>query len=164
MSTAMSLGNETLLRNFYGAFASDIAPTMAARYHDEATFSDAVFRNLDASQVRAMWRMLNALGKDLRVEFSQLKADRERGSVHWDAYYTFSPTGKKVHNSIDATFEFRDGLILKHTDTFSLRRWSKQALGLTGLAMGWNPLLRAVVRKQAAKSLAQWQAKEDAAR
>lgn len=164
MSTAKCLENETLLRNFYEAFARGDAPVMAASYHDEATFSDAVFRNLDASQVRAMWRMLNAQGKDLRVEFSQLKADAERGSVHWEAYYTFSPTGKKVHNSIDARFEFRDGLIFKHVDTFSFWRWSKQALGLPGLALGWNPLLRSIVRQQAAKGLAQWQAKEDAAR
>jgi|SRR5690554_3857136 len=164
MSVEKRQANEQLLHDFYEAFARGDADTMAASYHDEANFSDAVFRGLDAPQVRAMWRMLNAQATDLRLEFSGISADSREGRAHWDAYYTFSATGRHVHNSIDARFEFRDGLILRHVDTFSFWRWSKQALGLAGLAMGWTPLLRGVVRKQAMKGLAAWRKKEDAAR
>ena len=152
--------NEQLLRRFYDAFARGDADTMAASYHDEASFSDQVFPDLNASQVRSMWRMLSAQASDLRAESSAIRADAARGSAHWDAYYTFSPTRKKVHNAIDATFEFRDGLIYRHIDSFGFWRWSKQALGLTGALMGWNPVLRTVVRQQAARQLAAWRKKE----
>jgi hypothetical protein len=48
----------------------------------------------------------------------------------------FSKTGRKVHNKIDATFEFKDGLIIKHTDDFNLHNWAKQAMGIKGLMIG----------------------------
>ena len=41
-----------------------------------------------------------------------------KGSAHWEADYTFSATKRKVHNVVDARFELRDGLIVKHTDVF----------------------------------------------
>ncbi|AWV88907.1 nuclear transport factor 2 family protein [Bradymonas sediminis] len=163
MKSEESLNHESLLRNFYEAFARGDADAMAASYHDQASFSDPVFPGLDAPQVRAMWKMLTSQATDLKLEFSQITADEQGGSAHWDAYYTFSVSGNMVHNSIDATFEFRDGLIYRHVDTFGFWRWSKQALGVPGLLMGWSPMLRGVVRKQAAKSLAKWQAKEAAA-
>ena len=40
----------------------------------------------------------------------------ETGRAHWEADYTFSSTGRKVHNVIDATFEFEGGLIRAHRD------------------------------------------------
>lgn len=160
MSSENTHQNKQLLHDFYSAFARGDADTMAASYHDDAEFSDAVFRGLDAPGVRAMWRMLNEQGSDLRVEFSNITANDTSGSAHWDAYYTFSPTGKKVHNSIDATFEFRDGLIYRHVDSFSFWRWSKQSLGVAGLLLGWTPILPAIVRSQAAKQLATWREKQ----
>ena len=56
------------------------------------------------------------------------------GRAHWDATYTYSATGRRVDNRIDATFAFRDGLIVRHDDRFDLWRWARQALGVQGRA------------------------------
>jgi hypothetical protein len=53
-----------------------------------------------------------------------------------------------VHNKIDAEFEFKDGKITKHTDTFDFWKWSRQALGAVGLLMGWNPLFQSMMQKK----------------
>lgn len=100
-----------------------------------------------------MWRMLCARGKDLRLEYSDVKGDANSGSAHWEAWYTFSATGRQVHNIIEARFTFADGLIATHTDAFDLYRWSRQALGLKGLLLGWSPLVRNAIRAQAARGL-----------
>lgn len=103
-----------------------------------------------------MWRMLCERGKDLRVEYSDVKVDGNVGSAHWEAWYTFSGTGRPVHNIIEARFTFAGGQIASHTDTFDLYRWSRQALGAKGLLLGWSPLVRNAIRSQAAKALARF--------
>ncbi len=148
-----------LIERFYRAFQIRDAATMAACYHDHARFSDPVFTDLDAAGARAMWAMLCARGKDLRVEFRDVYANQNTGSAHWEAWYTFSASGRKVHNVIDAKFEFRDGLILRHTDTFDFHRWAGQALGLTGKLLGGTAFLQNKVRTQGAKGLAEWHAR-----
>ena len=40
-----------------------------------------------------MWRMLCGRATDLRVEHSEVEAEGDEGSAHWEAYYTFS-TGR----------------------------------------------------------------------
>ncbi len=101
-----------------------------------------------------MWRMLCAGGRDLTLEFSAVSADARTGSAHWDARYTFAATGRKVLNRIDASFEFRDGLIVRHVDRFDFWRWSRQALGVPGWLLGWSGFLRRKVRQRAAAGLA----------
>ncbi len=103
--------------------------------------------------------MLVTRGKDLKVIFSDVAADEKQGSAHWEAWYTFSATGRQVHNVIDASFEFRDGKIFRHRDRFGFWRWSRQALGLPGLLLGWTPLLAKKVQKTARKSLDAWRAR-----
>jgi len=122
-------------------------------YHPQAHFSDPVFPDLDTKGVRAMWKMLLTSGTDLKLEFKVLEENANGGKVHWDAHYTFSRTGRKVHNSIDATFTLKDGLIIDHKDHFSFWRWSRQALGTTGMILGWTPIVRNKVRTLAAKNL-----------
>jgi hypothetical protein len=65
-----------------------------------------------------------------------------------------------VINDIHASFIFRDGKIVRHVDQFDLWRWSRQALGTKGLLLGWTPLVRSAVQKQAAKGLAQFRGKK----
>ena len=55
-----------------------------------------------------------------------------------DANYTFSATGRKVVNRIDAVFEVRDGKFVAHYDSFSFHKWAAQALGGVGSALGWT--------------------------
>ena len=150
--------NSDLIRRFYGAFQRRDAATMAACYHREIQFSDPVFTDLRGPEVGRMWAMLCARGKDLRVDFSDVVAEGDTGGARWEADYTFSATRRPVHNQITAQFQFRDGLIVRHVDSFSFWRWSRQALGPVGSLLGWTPHLQAKVQRTAAASLAAWHA------
>lgn len=46
-----------------------------------------------------------------------------------------------------------DGLIAEHRDSFSFYEWARQALGPAGLALGWTPLLRGKVQREARAGL-----------
>ena len=122
---------------------------MQSCYHEEARFSDPVFRDLNVQQVRAMWEMLITSSTDLKVQYSNIAACDSIGSCHWQAWYTFTLTGRKVHNIVDAKFEFKDGKIYRHIDRFDFWRWSKMALGPSGLLLGWTPIVLNKVRKTA---------------
>jgi hypothetical protein len=142
-----------LIVRFYTAFAQRDAQTMAACYHAQATFRDPVF-TLEGADIGRMWAMLCGRAADLRVEHANITArEATSAACDWQAWYTFSASGRKVHNVIHAEFQLRDGLIATHVDTFDFWRWSRQALGLPGLLLGWSPLLRAKVRAQAMQSL-----------
>jgi ketosteroid isomerase-like protein len=145
--------NEQLINTFYTCFKNKDYEGMQACYADNAIFSDAVFKNLNAEQVKAMWQMLILKGKDLRLEFSNISADDTTGKAHWDAYYTFSATGKKVINRIDANFEFENGKITKHVDHFGFYKWAKQALGITGILLGWTGFLKNKIQATALNNL-----------
>src|SRR4051812_42300118 len=125
----MPHANAELIERFYTAFNAHDADAMAACYADDVVFSDEVFVGLKGERARNMWRMLCARGKDLRVVHRDVVATDAEGSAHWDADYTFQATGRRVHNSIDARFAFRDGKIVAHTDSFDFWRWARQALG-----------------------------------
>lgn len=151
--------NEQLIQHFYTCFKNKDFKGMQACYAPHATFSDAVFKNLNAAEVKAMWEMLISKGKDFRIDFSDISADEQSGKAHWDAYYTFSATGRKVINRIDASFELEDGKIVRHVDNFDFHTWAKQALGLTGLLLGWTNFLKTKVSAQAMKNLAHFMGK-----
>lgn len=145
--------HEQLIKNFYMAFQNRQYSEMQDAYHDQATFQDPVFLKLNSTEVKAMWQMLVSSAKDLKIEFSNIKADDKQGGCRWDAWYTFSKTGRKVHNIIYASFEFRDGKIISHQDSFDLWRWSKQALGVTGSLLGWSSIIKVRIQRAARKSL-----------
>lgn len=126
---------------------------MAACYHPAVRFSDEVFVDLDGARAAGMWRMLCERGKDLKIEFRDIDANDSTGRAHWEAWYTFSGTRRRVHNRIDARFEFKDGKIIRHRDSFDFRAWARQALGPIGLLLGWSGFLRNRVRSQAARNL-----------
>jgi len=98
--------------------------------------------------------MLLARAKDLQVTLEEASADGEGGRARWTARYTFSRTGRPVVNRVAALFAFRDGLIVRHYDSFSFWRWAAQALGPAGAALGWFAPLKWKVRRDAAKGLA----------
>ncbi len=151
--------NAELITRFYEAFAQRDGASMAACYTDDASFSDPVFPGLEGVEPGAMWRMLTEQGKDLQITFSDVQADDTSGSAHWEATYTFSVTGRKVHNVIDAKFRFRDGRIVEHRDHFDLYRWTRMALGPAGLLLGWSPVVQGPLRKKARAGLNDWMRK-----
>lgn len=147
-----------LIDAFYTAFAERDGDAMAASYRPDGRFSDPVFPALSGAEAGDMWRMLCERGADLRVEHSDLRAGEAPGEVlvHWEAWYTFSTTGRSVHNLIDARFLVEDGQIVEHADHFDFWLWSRQALGLPGMLLGWTPLLQGKVQKTAGTQLARF--------
>ncbi len=153
--------NQQLIEKFYTYFKNKDYKGMQACYADNAIFNDAVFKNLNAAQVKAMWQMLISAGKDLKIEFSKISSNGNTVYAHWDAYYTFSKTGNKVINKIDATFEIENGQIVKHTDNFSFYTWAKQALGMTGLLLGWTDVMKNKIQTTAKENLEKFMAKSN---
>ncbi len=145
--------NEALIHRFYTCFQARDGAGMAACYHPNVRFSDAVFIGLEGERAGAMWQMLCERGKDLTVEFRDVVADDRGGSAHWDARYTFSTTGRRVLNRIDARFDFDGGKIIGHRDAFDFPAWAKQALGPVGWLFGWSGMLQRAIQKQALKGL-----------
>lgn len=152
----MAHANAELIETFYTAFARRDAEAMAECYHDDIRFSDPVFTDLRGERARDMWRMLCGRAADLEIEFSEVHADATDGRAHWEARYTFTATGRKVHNRIDASFRFDGGKIVEHTDVFPLWKWTRMALGPVGLVLGWSPIVQNKVRAQAASNLEAW--------
>ena len=151
--------NAALIERFYRAFQQRDAATMASCYHPDVRFSDPVFPELQGAHAGNMWKMLCERGKDLKVEFSNVRADDSAGGAHWDAWYTFATTGRPVLNRIDAEFAFKDGKIVRHTDRFDFHKWAGRALGTPGKLLGWTPFLKNKVRGMAAKGLAEFEAR-----
>jgi ketosteroid isomerase-like protein len=151
--------NQTLLETFYDAFDKRDGDRMAACYAPDARFSDPVFTDLNGDEPGAMWRMLTGRADDLRVELLEHEAGDERGSARWRAHYTFTQTGRPVVNDVRATFRFADGLIAEHRDEFGFHRWARQALGRTGLLLGWTPIVKGATRRRARESLDEFMAR-----
>ena len=145
--------NAALIERFYDAFNRHDGNAMVACYHQNVEFSDDVFGALTSAEAGGMWRMFCETGTDLRVEVSDVRADDRTGSARWDAWYTFAATKRPVHNVIQAQFEFADGLIRRHKDSFSFPKWAAQALGTPGKLLGRTGFLRKKVRQQAHKTL-----------
>jgi ketosteroid isomerase-like protein len=150
--------NDELIRRFYAAFAERDGGAMASLYAPDARFSDPVFPDLHGEEPGAMWRMLTGRADDLKVELLEHEAEGDRGSARWVAHYRFTQTGRPVENHVQAEFRFADGLIAEHHDEFDFHRWSRQALGTSGLLLGWTPLLRAAVRRRARAGLDEFMA------
>ena len=144
---------EAVVERFYADFARRDHRAMAAAYAPHARFSDPVFTCLSGPRIGTMWRMLCERATDLRIDGGTVTADAGGVRTTWQAWYTYSSTGRTVHNRIDASFVIEDGLIVRHDDRFDLYRWARQALGMKGVLLGWSPLVQGAIRKQAARSL-----------
>lgn len=131
---------------------------MQNSYADSAAFNDPAFGDLNALQVRSMWEMLIGGSRDMAITFGKIKADEKTGTAEWIASYTFSGTGNKVVNKVKASFIFENGKIIRHHDHFNFYIWSRQALGLSGLLLGWTPFLKNKVRKTATAKLHKYMA------
>lgn len=151
--------NEDLIYHFYTSFQLKDYRGMQECYAENATFSDEVFRNLNAAEVRAMWQMLISRGKDLSIEFRLLPSAGPEVNAQWIAYYTFSASKRPVINRVNAKFIVENGKIIQHVDQFNFHTWAKQALGTTGLLLGWTPFLRNKVRNTAMKGLKDYMGK-----
>lgn len=154
--------NQQLIEEFYAGFAEGNAKTMASCYHNDIQFEDPAFGKLQEQDVLDMWEMLIEKSKgNIKIEFSDVRADELSGSAKWVATYNFSKNNRNVVNVIQASFVFKDGLIIRHTDEFNIWKWSKQALGLPGYLLGWTGFMQQKIQKNALHSLRSYQSKKN---
>ena len=149
----MQHSNAKLIEDFYTAFQALDAESMSACYAEDIEFSDPVFTHLSGKQAGDMWRMLCSRAQDFSLTFDGVEADDQRGRAHWVATYVFSQTGRVIVNDIQASFEFKDGKIVKHKDHFDLWKWARQALGFKGLLLGWSSMVQGKIQQQANSTL-----------
>jgi limonene-1,2-epoxide hydrolase len=142
-----------VVQTFYTAFQDKDFATMQQLYADSARFSDEVFVGLNAAEVRAMWEMLIRRGKDLELTFEILSSDEETCHARWIAEYSFSKSGNRVVNEIDARFHVKSGLITDHKDSFDFHKWAGQALGFSGKLLGWTSWMKSKVQRSAREGL-----------
>ena len=133
---------------------------MISCYHDDIIFTDPAFGELKGDDAKAMWKMLCRNATDLKIEFSNITASLKKGSAHWEAWYSFSKTGRKVHNIIEAEFEFKDSKIIKHTDNFNLHKWASQAMGWKGRLLGGTDFFKNKLHQQTNQMLDDFIGKE----
>ncbi|PKA84563.1 limonene-1,2-epoxide hydrolase [Ulvibacter sp. MAR_2010_11] len=155
--------SEALIEAFYKAFANLDAEAMVACYNRDIIFEDPAFGILKGNHAGNMWRMLceSQKGKDFKVTYSNISPSAEGGFAHWEALYTFSKTGRKVHNRITAQFEIKDGKITRHTDRFNLYNWASQAFGIKGRLIGWTPFFQKKLQQQTNAMLSKFEAKNN---
>lgn len=147
-----------LIDHLYASFKRRDSVAMAGCYAADATFRDPIF-DVKGEDVSAMWAMFCERGRDLVLDWRDVRADDAGGSAHWEPRYTFSVTGRPVHNVIDARFTFRDGRIATQVDTFDLWRWSRMALGPKATLLGWTPFVQKAIKSEALRGFDGWKAR-----
>ncbi|MFA0965041.1 nuclear transport factor 2 family protein [Roseivirga sp. BDSF3-8] len=138
-----------IANNFYTAFSQGDAGQMVNCYHEDVVFSDPAFGTLHGHRAQAMWQMLlSNKASALTVTYNLSEHTDHTAQVHWQANYLFGPSKRKVVNHVQASLVMKDGKIIRHADTFDFWKWSRQALGMPGLLLGWSPVIKSSVRKR----------------
>jgi len=146
--------NKELITSFYEAFQRLDGKAMADHYHELAYFSDPVFKNLSTEEAGAMWQMLIDRSKgELDIQFHSVEETEDTATCIWEARYAFSQTKRRVHNVIKSKMTFEEGKIILHEDQFDFWKWSRMALGISGVLLGWTPFLKDKVRAMARNGL-----------
>ena len=129
---APASASQTLSR-YFECFRKGDYHGMQACLHPDVTFSDIGF-DLRGREVAAMWHMIVSHG--IRVTVGDVSVTGETGTAHWECDYEFrqdeGADPRPVHNVIDSTFRFEDGLIREQHDDCDFWRWFEQAVGPIG--------------------------------
>lgn len=146
--------NEEVVSAFYNAFQKLDAEKMNAQYSNDIVFYDPVFELLRGNEVKSMWQMLCGNAKDFSLQYNNIK-DLGDGyyTCDWIANYTFSKTGRRVENRAKANMKLDNGMIVEHSDAFSLHKWAAQAMGFSGWLLGWNKFYVRQIKNSARKNL-----------
>src|SRR2546425_11048134 len=118
----MKHANAVLLQRLYTSLGQHDHQAMADCYHSEAAFSDIAFDLRGRKQIHAMWHMI--CQGDIRATCDLVQADDRSGEVNLVDDYTFSSSGRSVHNVIHSHFRFREGVIVEHHDFCDTRAWA----------------------------------------
>lgn len=146
--------NEQIIADFYKAFQQLNADEMNKCYSHDVVFFDPVFELLRGDEVRAMWEMLCKRAKDFSLSFGDiLNLGDDYYTCDILVSYEFTKTGRKVVNKIKAHMKIENGLIVEHSDAFSIHKWSSQALGFSGWLLGWNSFFQRRIKNNAKRGL-----------
>ena len=149
--------NQQLIEDFYTAFSNGNAKGMTACYHDDVVFEDPAFGNIKNGKPSKMWEMLMSRKKEsTTVVFNNINANETTGKANWTATYEYGPKNRKVINNVSASFKFKDGKIIEHIDSFNMWSWTKQALGLPGVLLGWSSFMKNKIQKNTSQQLAEY--------
>lgn len=135
---------------YWDALAACDGAAMATCYAGDADFQDEVFQ-LHGADIGTMWAGLFRPGAKVTVKTHPLKETGEVVTGTWEAWYEFQ--GRPIHNVIHSTFLLKDGLIVSQRDRFNFWKWTRMALGLKGTLLGWTPMVRKAVQRQAMKRI-----------
>jgi hypothetical protein len=153
---------------FFEAFAASDWQTMARCYHDKASFSDPVYPDLREERIVYMWHQLLGAAEtsklksgsnkahslnNLKLAYRVLFGDERKAQVQWTATYFYR--NRLVTNQVLSTLAIWDDKIVRQVDEYNFWRWSRQALGLTGLAFGAMPWYQRSVQRSAQSRLEQ---------
>lgn len=150
--------HETLLAQLFDRLAARDAAGAARCYHADIFFTDPLFPRVRGADVRELWAMVFEDLGDLELRVSGIAADDDGGQASWLASYTFGARRRRVATRGRSLFAFRDGLLCRHYDHFSLWRWSASALGPAGAALGWFGPFRWAVRQALARRFDRYRA------
>lgn len=151
------MNNDHLIETFYNAFVAGDAQGMTACYHDDVIFSDPAFGTIEGDRAKAMWHMLIERGKGLnKVTYEVKETSDTKGTASWTAHYPYGPKQRPVVNHVTAQFIFQEGKIKEHHDNFDMYKWSKQALGLPGVLLGWSKFMRNAIQKRTNEMLSKY--------
>lgn len=153
---SQDVAHQSAIHRFYTAFAAHDAEAMLREYHPEIEFSDPIFDTLKGAEARAMWRFLIERGPELKIKHDSVIVRQGQGQAFWQAWYPFSLTGNQVHNQIQARFEFKDGKIWRHRDSFDLSVWTCQALAPAGCLFTNHPQIQSRLKATIRHTLDEW--------
>jgi ketosteroid isomerase-like protein len=147
--------HEALVRQFYASLAARDPEAAARCYHADVFYSDPLHPRLRGAAALDLWRL--RLAEDaFAMRLEEASGDGEGGLARWTMRSI--RRGRDVAIEGRAMFAFRDGRIARHYDHFSLWRWSAQALGPAGRALGWLGPFRWALRQRAARALERFRA------
>jgi hypothetical protein len=146
--------NEAVIQQLYASLSKKDGDGMASCYAEKCQFQDPVFGRLHNEEVSAMWQMLTKRAKgNVDVSIHKISTSGNKGTASITASYEFSKTGRMINNHIHASFVFENGKITQQKDEFDLWKWSRMALGMPGVLLGWSPLIQNKIRFNASDSL-----------
>jgi len=132
-----------IIVQFYEAFVNGDAKKMGECYSEDVVFEDPAFGILKGQKAKMMWQMLlSKKDKSPKIEFKNVELNGNKGKAEWTARYKYGEKNRNVINNVFAEFHIENGKIINHKDTFNVWKWSKQALGLPGLILGWTPFMK----------------------
>ena len=94
----MAHANKILLQRLFTSLDRHDRTTMAGCYDSAAKFTDIAFDLKNGKEIHAIWHMI--CEGDIRTTFDVVHADDHTAEVNVIDDYTFSSTGRKVHNVI----------------------------------------------------------------